>query len=752
MRYNTGHAEVRAEGFSQQTGFSIMASGKAFKGLIDGLYSRKIEAIIRELSTNAFDGQRAAGYVGPFSVHLPSALDPVFWVRDFGTGMTHQQVMTRYPTLFDSTKDGTNAEDVQVNPDEQVGCLGLGSKSFFAYTDACTLTVWQDGEMRVYSIFMGADGVPQVALAGTLPSEEPNGVKVEFAVRTKDFAQFTSAAERVYKGFPILPAGLPITVKQAISIEPLMMGEGWKAFPQDYLPDGGFYARQGCVLYPIDLTQVDGKATEDADGEVTLSSDFSRFTDTNNTVILDFPIGSIGFDLSRERLSYDDRTVAALRQRWGEFNKDLNAQVRKSFRGFRTSFERMAAAFDGPASHFGSLFAGTPESREAAMLRDALWEEFPRSSTQALGETKLFLNALRGPAMTDQAPKQYRHKQAWGGPEKDALNRAAFFIIDEKKPGERKRIGNYMVANNIEWAFTINPARLKPSLYRKLGRPPITRISDMPLPPKPAKGERVSGGYGGGGVFSRFKFLNDDGYTNEEAKDVSDMDLSDHTFMLINRGEIIHPVMGYDGVVLEDIRLIHKVNTMFKGTSITLINTRSNEPFEKWDAFPKAYGVIDSFVADMSPGFIKYVIDTLNRHRFVQSRYAHVLTQWRAANPYANDPITRLKRFERRYMAIPEDIRKLCNAICDRADAYVTRSYRSSNLFVEYLFQIIERGRAMGLEILPDMDRAGRPHLNTVKADLLPKRWEKVAHFITYPNQQQNAFLAMLNKELSATC
>ena len=42
--------------------FKIKNSRKAFQILSSGLYSNKIKAIIRELSTNALDSHRAAGY------------------------------------------------------------------------------------------------------------------------------------------------------------------------------------------------------------------------------------------------------------------------------------------------------------------------------------------------------------------------------------------------------------------------------------------------------------------------------------------------------------------------------------------------------------------------------------------------------------------------------------------------------------------------------------------------------------------
>ena len=88
--------------------------------LSDGLYSNKILAVIRELSTNAYDSHVDAGVADrAFEVHLPTRLEPYFHVRDYGTSMTHDQCMTLYTTYFRSTRNDSN---------DAVGCLGLGKK------------------------------------------------------------------------------------------------------------------------------------------------------------------------------------------------------------------------------------------------------------------------------------------------------------------------------------------------------------------------------------------------------------------------------------------------------------------------------------------------------------------------------------------------------------------------------------------------------------------------------------------------
>ena len=135
----------------QQGAFRIKESAKAFRILSSALYSNPIAAIIRELSCNARDSHVEAGITTNFKVHLPTVMDPTFYVQDFGVGLDHQQVMNLYTTFFESTKTSSN---------DFVGALGLGSKSPFSYTDNFTVIAIKNGERNVYSAFINEAGVP----------------------------------------------------------------------------------------------------------------------------------------------------------------------------------------------------------------------------------------------------------------------------------------------------------------------------------------------------------------------------------------------------------------------------------------------------------------------------------------------------------------------------------------------------------------------------------------------------------------
>lgn len=729
MRYNVGHAEVLAEGFTEEADFGIANSTKAFKSLIDGVYSRKAEAITRELATNAFDAHKAAGSIAPFEIHLPTPLAPVFWIRDFGTGMSHHQIMTRYRMLFDSTKDGTNEEDASINPDDQVGCLGLGSKAFFAYTDACTLTVWQDGEMRVYSVFMGPKGRPKVTLMGQLPSDEPVGVKVEFPVKAKDFSEFKAAAIRVFKGFPIQPVGLPDDAQKAIAVEPVRIGKGWKAYPKDYLPGGGFYARQGCVLYPIELAQIDARSVEDEEGKVHLSHNFARFEKTDLTVVIDFKIGSLGFDLSRERLAYDDATVLSLRGRWDAFTSDVEATFTSLFDKVSAPFERMKLAHSDAVRAFGPLLSLSAYGAEATDLADRLLEDFPKPSGVRGYPFEL---AIKRPQHLNDYVKAYRNRTNHDAPKKaHAFHNAVILYVDRKHPKNRTRlapydikkvVGAYLWESKTQWAFVVGKGKLTLARWRRWGRPKIVRLSDLQSEAAPKKvRERTAGVFYG---FDRFKIPApvSEGYLPSPA----DFEVKrNHRFALINCGL---PVLeeGKPFLPMNALLLFGKLMALYSPQRLILINTRKNEAPSKWDSFKRFHPILDTFVAKLPPAAVREIVNALNYYRFSGSRYDTIRREWVRWNPHSHDPIARLGRFEKRFKRISDRKREIYLELV---------SVPGTELLVD---QIIERGRAMNLEILPVLAPHEADDEGIKRACLMPARWEKIVNTLRQLNNNGN--------------
>jgi hypothetical protein len=282
--------------------FRIRNSAKAFSILSSGLYANKIRAVIRELSCNAVDSHAAAGKRDtPFDVHLPNTLEPHFSIRDYGTGLSHQQVTQIYTTYFESTKTASN---------EFIGALGLGSKSPFSYTDNFTVTAIKDGRKGIYSAFINGEGVPSIALMMQEDTDEPAGVEVKFSVNDRyDFDKFRQEARQVYTHFALRPVVSGCSEFQFVdtAYESRDIVPGVHSIKDGHRRS---VAVMGNIAYPIDIPQADQNIGE-----------LRQLLGCG--LELNFGIGELDFQASREGLSYIPETVAAIKSKLEALNAAL---------------------------------------------------------------------------------------------------------------------------------------------------------------------------------------------------------------------------------------------------------------------------------------------------------------------------------------------------------------------------------------------------------------------------------------------
>lgn len=296
--------------------FRIRNSAKAFSILSSGLYANKVRAIIREYSCNAVDSHVEAGNADtPFDIHLPNSFEPWFAVRDYGVGLDETQVRNIFTTYFESTKTET---------DDLIGGLGLGSKSAFSYTDNFTIVAIKNGTKRVYTAFINEQGVPSIAPMGEEVSDEPAGVEIRFAVEeTYDFRKFYNEAQHVYKHF---------------KLRPIVSGEFTFTNPEysdcDIIPGvhvndrgyGNSYAIMGNIEYPLDVP-------ENMDlGEV------GHLLRCGLTI--EFAIGELDIQASREGLSYIPETVAAIKAKLEALNSVLANHIADEVATVKNKWEK----------------------------------------------------------------------------------------------------------------------------------------------------------------------------------------------------------------------------------------------------------------------------------------------------------------------------------------------------------------------------------------------------------------------------
>jgi hypothetical protein len=305
-------AGVNVEKTVQNSQFKIAANAKLFSILSDGVYVQKIDAVIREICSNAYDAHIEARQDKRFLVKLPNDLDPEFKVRDFGFGLSHED-MSMYTTYGESTKSSSNA---------YIGAFGIGAKSPFAYTNTFNVTSYQNGKARAYSMFV-EDGAPQMTLLGEFETEEPSGLEVFFPVRVSDVREFQDKGVRILsfmadrlevKGVPDRwHEELDLEVKKYEWIDAPYIGQGYQTSRVTLDTNcSSLHILQGNVAYEMSMSEVSEIF------RLAIGKDYDRtvrYLKTNFYLngFIRVPNGTFVPHPSRERLTFDDLTKEGLK-------------------------------------------------------------------------------------------------------------------------------------------------------------------------------------------------------------------------------------------------------------------------------------------------------------------------------------------------------------------------------------------------------------------------------------------------------
>lgn len=249
------------------------------QSISENLYKNPERAILQELGSNAFDSHIRAQQTRPFEVTLPSALNPVLIIQDWGMGMSKQDIKKVFSKVGGSDKRGTNDER---------GGYGLGSKSPLAITPSYSLITVKDGEKHTIAVIRDEDGIPDFKFVGYEKTGEPNGVTV--CVPVRDIDAMHAAANNLYITYPqgsVLVNGIAPQYSIHNPEQFQRVGEyGWFALDKRAVAD--FATASGEIL------GVRYSITPELDGGVV-----SR-VDNAKRIFLSLPNGDVKVETSRE--------------------------------------------------------------------------------------------------------------------------------------------------------------------------------------------------------------------------------------------------------------------------------------------------------------------------------------------------------------------------------------------------------------------------------------------------------------------
>lgn len=281
-------------------GISLKDSPFIMSILRDQIYSDKIMAVLREYSANAWDANRMVGRGDrPIKVTIPTSMEPTLSIRDYGPGLSVDDVLTVYTQYGASTKRDS---------DVAVGMLGIGSKSGFAYSDSFSVTSWHGGKKYIFVAALDNTDAGVINLIHEEDSDEDTGIEVSVAVRSADVLEFQNKAKRLFHYFDPRP-----DINIELAPPPTKAASLTNGFITDEALGGSgqhqWVAVMGCIPYRVNLDQVRAFANNG----IGIAEYFVKVSGA-----LHFNIGDVQISASREELKYSDRTKKALTIKFSE--------------------------------------------------------------------------------------------------------------------------------------------------------------------------------------------------------------------------------------------------------------------------------------------------------------------------------------------------------------------------------------------------------------------------------------------------
>lgn len=294
------------KGETIQMGFAQEAIGELMDNMARSLYSRPKEAVLREYSTNALDAQIEVGVTRPIEITLPSALNPILCIRDFGVGLDRESLHKVYSQYGASTKRLSNDFN---------GTLGLGSKSAFAYSNRFTVVSIKNGVREEIVVTRNEDGTAEMVVMDPSLTDEHSGTTIKIPTKRGD--TFQAEADKLYQWFP----------KDTVKVN------GHSQFPWDREAEGNLEVAPN--LFVVKNREQGYRTIEEDD--LIVMGNVAYPTRLDNTglqrskyhLVVFVPNGAVNFMTSREALQMNNVTRTKLDDITTQFKYAMRTTIQK---------------------------------------------------------------------------------------------------------------------------------------------------------------------------------------------------------------------------------------------------------------------------------------------------------------------------------------------------------------------------------------------------------------------------------------
>ena len=178
MIIETKNKNIQSQGVAKQESCSIDQEDMRYiASLLRNNYSNPLLATIREIVANALDVTKSK----KVAIQLPTKIEPNFIVRDYGCGLSEEDMLGLYTKYGKSTKRDSN---------ESIGGFGIGRFAPLSYTDSFIVRSVHKGHKHSYIIRVDEHDDTIVSQIESEPSGESDGIYVQVGIKKDDIAKF----------------------------------------------------------------------------------------------------------------------------------------------------------------------------------------------------------------------------------------------------------------------------------------------------------------------------------------------------------------------------------------------------------------------------------------------------------------------------------------------------------------------------------------------------------------------------------
>ena len=294
--------------------------------LLRNNYSNTSLAVIREITANGVDANKEADATRKVEVKLPTAMNPTFCVRDYGSGLSQGDVFGLYSKYGKSTKRNSNS---------YIGAFGIGKFAPLSYGDNFSVVSYHGGERKTYNVYVTETDDTKISLMEAVPSSEPTGLEVQVAIADTDVQKFRRECLHFFEHFdenrmPILKA---LGDDKVNPLTKNLEGSTWFLAETDssagynYNSHNQSHAIMGGVAYPINAGNINFD-----DVEENANNNLYNLL-SHDGLYINFNLGDLKLHHSRESLEYNKTTQKILRDKAIEIITELKEIAKEKLAG-----------------------------------------------------------------------------------------------------------------------------------------------------------------------------------------------------------------------------------------------------------------------------------------------------------------------------------------------------------------------------------------------------------------------------------